>query len=221
MAVSLTTEMQLWDSGARVVAGIDEVGRGALAGPVTVGVVALERCQDWPTGLADSKRLTPHARALMADALATFGVARAVAHASPDEIDHHGIIAALRLAAVRALGALDVAVDAIILDGKHDYLTSTADLFTASSAVPDVPLPPVTMVVGGDNLCASVAAGSVLAKVARDAVMTSAHEQHPHFGWAGNKGYGSADHMAALRQRGPSPLHRRSWNLPDREPTHA
>ncbi|HEX7589423.1 MAG TPA: ribonuclease HII [Demequinaceae bacterium] len=221
MAVSLAHERSLWDAGATVVAGIDEVGRGALAGPVSVGVVALCRCDAWPDGLADSKQLTPAQREAMAVALATFGVARAVGDASNAEIDALGIVAALRVAALRALEAIAASgliVDAILLDGKHDYLTAKApDLFASSSAgESDVEIPPVTMVVGGDALCASVAAGSVLAKVARDAQMRAAHDGHPEYGWVGNKGYGAPEHLDAIRRLGPTPLHRVSWKLPAR-----
>ena len=220
MAVSLAREAALWDAGARVVAGIDEVGRGALAGPVSVGVVALSRCDAWPQGLADSKQLTPARRDSMAEALATFGVARAVGHASPEEIDAHGIVAALRWAGTRALAAIaqaGVTVEAVLLDGKHDWLSAPDDdLWAASAGKGQAAAPPVTMVIGGDNLCASIAAGSVLAKVERDAMMVAAHAEHPAFGWDGNKGYGAAGHLEALRTLGPTPLHRRSWKLPAR-----
>ncbi|MEX0913493.1 MAG: ribonuclease HII [Demequina sp.] len=219
MAVSLARESALWDAGAHVVAGIDEVGRGALAGPVSVGAVALTRCDAWPDGLADSKQLTPARRHTMADALVTFGAGRAVGHASADEIDAHGIVAALRIACMRALAQIadaGVSVDVVLLDGKHDYLTAPADdLWAASSPPAEVAPPPVTMVIGGDNLCASIAAGSVLAKVERDAMMVAAHADHPAYGWDGNKGYGAAAHLDALRTLGPTPLHRRSWKLPE------
>ena len=220
MAVSLAHERSLWDAGATIVAGIDEVGRGALAGPVSVGVVAVGRCDAWPGGLADSKQLAPAQREAMAEALGTFGIARAVGDASNAEIDALGIVAALRVAALRALGALaasGVTVDAILLDGRHDYLTAKApDLFASSAAEDDAALPPVTMVVGGDALCASIAAGSVLAKVARDAQMRAAHDAYPQYGWAGNKGYGAPEHLDAIRRLGPTPLHRVSWKLPVR-----
>jgi ribonuclease HII len=219
MAVSLAYELALWNAGAEVVVGIDEVGRGALAGPVTVGMVAVTRCSTWPEGLADSKQLTAPKRVAMADALAEFGAARAVGHASPAEIDAHGIVAALRLAGMRALAAIadaHVAVDTILLDGKHDWLTPpNDDLFAASAGVTGPALPPVTMVIGGDNLCASIAAGSVLAKVERDALMREAHVTHPEYGWDGNKGYGAEGHLDALRRLGTTPLHRRSWKLPE------
>jgi ribonuclease HII len=218
MAVTLHHETRLWEAGARLVAGIDEVGRGALAGPVSVGVAVLERCSTWPVGLADSKELSRKAREALAGLLPGFGLGHAVGHASPAEIDEHGIVAALRLAGSRALGALaleGIVPDAILLDGTHNWLTPpAADLFTTDDA--DVPLAPVTMVTKGDSLCASIAAASIVAKVERDQIMREAHGSHPAYGWEGNKGYGASSHLEALRQLGPSPLHRVSWKLPER-----
>ena len=216
MTLSLGYESALWDAGARVVIGIDEVGRGALAGPVSVGLVAVARCDTWPDGLADSKQLTARAREALISPLSAFGVGRTVGHASAAEIDEVGIIAALRLAGVRGLAVLateGIVPDAVLLDGTHDWLTAPpADLF--SSATDDVETPPVTMVVKGDGLCASIAAASVIAKVERDAIMRAAHVEHPHFGWEGNKGYGAAAHLDAIREHGPSDWHRVSWKLP-------
>lgn len=209
MTVSLERERALWDAGARVVAGIDEVGRGALAGPVSVGVVAVTVCETWPDGLADSKELTRLQREALCPTLFEFGVSRAVGHASPGEIDEFGIVGALRLAGLRALAAVG-SVDAVLLDGKHDWLTVAPTLMDPEPQ----PTPPVTMVIKGDSLCASIAAASVLAKVERDALMREAHDSHPHYGWDGNKGYGAAAHLDALRRLGPTPLHRVSWNLP-------
>ncbi|MFP5360931.1 MAG: ribonuclease HII [Actinomycetes bacterium] len=213
MTVSLVHERALWDAGARTVAGIDEVGRGALAGPVSVGVAVVAPCETWPDGLTDSKLLSAARREALIAPLQAFGVARAVGHAAAGEIDEVGIIAALRLAARRALDAIPVAVDAVLLDGTHDWLTPPpADLFAVESDAWDAP--PVTMVVKGDRACASIAAASVLAKVERDALMAAAHADHPAYGWDGNKGYGAAVHLDALRALGPSPLHRVSWRLP-------
>lgn len=220
MAVTLHHETSLWDAGARLVAGIDEVGRGALAGPVSVGVAVLERCAIWPVGLADSKELSRNAREALAAVIPDFAVGRAVGHASPAEIDEHGIVAALRLAGTRALGALaldGIVADAILLDGTHNWLTPpVADLFADADADADATLGPVTMVTKGDSLCASIAAASIVAKVERDQIMREAHGSHPEYGWDGNKGYGAAAHLDALRQWGPSPLHRVSWKLPER-----
>lgn len=231
MAVSLEYERDLWDRGAAVVAGIDEVGRGALAGPVTVGVCALAPCDTWPDGLADSKRLTPARREAMVTSLADhegggFGLARAVAHSTAAEIDAHGIVVALRLAGMRALASIadaGIHVDAILLDGKHDWLTAPApDLFAsveaevdpASALLPDVAVPPVTMVIKGDDRCAAIAAASIGAKVERDALMRAAHERHPHYAWDSNKGYGATVHLDGIRAHGLTDLHRRSWSLP-------
>lgn len=222
MTLSLGYESALWDAGARVVVGIDEVGRGALAGPVSVGLVAVARCDAWPDGLADSKQLTARAREALIAPLSSFGVGRAVGHASAAEIDQVGIIGALRLAGLRGLQSLvsdGIVADAILLDGTHDWLTSPpADLF-ADAVVDHEVTPPVTMVVKGDGLCASIAAASVIAKVERDAVMRAAHAEHPHFGWDGNKGYGAAAHLDAIREHGPNEWHRVSWKLPGREPS--
>ena len=209
MTVSLERERALWDSGARVVAGIDEVGRGALAGPVSVGVVAVSACETWPNGLADSKELTRLQREALGPTLSQFGISRGVGHASPTEIDAIGILGALRLACLRALAFVG-AVDAVLLDGKHNWLSVQPSLLDPEPE----PTPPVTMVIKGDSLCASIAAASVLAKVERDALMREAHAEHPEYGWVGNKGYGAAAHLDALRRLGPSPLHRVSWNLP-------
>lgn len=215
--VSLDVETTLWDAGARVVVGVDEVGRGALAGPVSVGVAAVSRCDAWPAGLADSKRLSAAVRTELVPAITTFTLAHAVGHASAQEIDRVGIVAALRVAGLRALAAMarsGVVADAVLLDGSHDWLSAPAlDLFAADAA-DSVEVPPVTMVVKGDDRCASIAAASILAKVERDAMMEAAHDDHPAYGWAANKGYGAQSHLAALRELGPSPLHRVSWKLP-------
>jgi len=212
MGVDLSHESRLWAAGHRVVIGIDEVGRGALAGPVSVGACALAACDTWPHGLADSKELTPARREALVAPLQDFGIARAVGHASPAEIDEHGIVKALRLAGLRALSAIaerGVVADAILLDGKHDWLSERDDLFGASSMT----TPPVSMVIGGDRLCASIAAASVVAKVERDALMVALSAEHPPYGWAGNKGYGAAEHLEAIAVHGATEHHRRSWNL--------
>lgn len=216
----LRHERLLLRDGARLVAGMDEVGRGSLAGPVSVGVVVVgPRTRACPSGVADSKLLTANARTALLPALGRWGVARAVGHASAAEIDEIGIIAALRLAGTRALAeAVAVAgpVDVVLLDGSHDWLTPPAqgDLFEPVELLEPFPTPRVVMRVKADRTCASVAAASVLAKCTRDALMTDLAASHPLYGWDGNKGYCSPEHVAALRAHGPSPLHRRSWNLP-------
>jgi ribonuclease HII len=217
----LRHERLLLREGAVLVAGMDEVGRGSLAGPVSVGVVVVDAStRSAPRGVADSKLLTPAARTALLPALGRWGLARAVGHASAAEIDELGIIAALRLAGTRALSTVhDVVgpVDVVLLDGSHDWLTPPAaelDLFAAVAEVPTSPAPRVRMRVKADRTCASVAAASVLAKCERDALMVGLAPQHPAYRWDDNKGYASPDHLAALRELGPSVLHRRSWRLP-------
>jgi ribonuclease HII len=132
-------------------------------------------------------------------------------------VDERGIIGALRLAGHRALEAVALAVeiDALLLDGRHDWLTPPPSTLFGSAALPGPRIPPVTTVVKGDASCVSIAAASVLAKVSRDAVMVEAHDRHPRYGWRDNKGYGTPDHLAALASLGPTPWHRTSWRLPE------
>ncbi|HSP60261.1 MAG TPA: ribonuclease HII [Ornithinimicrobium sp.] len=230
----LRHERALLRAGARVVVGMDEVGRGALAGPVTVGAVAVDLgTRSCPQGTADSKLLTPAARQRLLPALRRWGLARGVGHASPAEIDSLGIIAALRLAGQRALAevaASGLHVDLVLLDGSHDWLSAPAqgDLFEEET--PTGPhlvgadlrtsgrLVAVRTRVKADRTCASVAAASVLAKCTRDALMVELHAEHPQFGWAENKGYGAPEHNEALRRVGTTAHHRRTWRLPGTPP---
>jgi ribonuclease HII len=217
MAVSLEIEASLWNAGATVIVGMDEVGRGALAGPVSVGAVALCPCDAWPRGLADSKELSPARRNAIAAELASFGLARAVGSASNLEVDEYGIIGALRLAGWRALESVradGVDPDVILLDGSHDWLTAPAATLLSALSDAGPRIPPVTTVVKGDGTCVSIAAASVLAKVARDAEMIRVHDEYPDYGWRDNKGYGSSGHIDALIRLGPTARHRASWNLP-------
>ncbi len=212
---SLRAERAFQRDGFRLLAGMDEVGRGALAGPVSVGVVLIdEACPSAPAGVRDSKLLTPQARVAMVPKICRWCVGHAVGHASPDEIDEVGIIAALRLAGTRALGQLAVAPDLVILDGNHDWLTAPGEVGLLAFAGDGARTPPVTTMIKADLTCSSVAAASVLAKVTRDAMMVAHAAAHPAYGWAENKGYAAPEHLAALRAVGPSPLHRRSWRLP-------
>ena len=215
---SLRVERALQRDGHRVLAGMDEVGRGALAGPVTVGVVVIdESCPTAPQGVRDSKLLAPHARERMVPRIERWALASAVGHASADEIDEIGIIAALRLAGCRALEAAGVVPDLVILDGNHDWLTAPEDVGLLAFAH-DGPAttPPVTTMIKADLKCSSVAAASVLAKVTRDRIMVDLGAQEPYagFGWVENKGYAAPEHLDALRRLGPCELHRRSWRLP-------
>ncbi|PWJ56402.1 RNase HII [Quadrisphaera granulorum] len=213
-APTLRRERELLRSGHALVAGIDEVGRGSLAGPVTVGVVVVElSTRSAPVGLRDSKLLTPAAREALVPALQRWAPAWAVGHASAAEVDALGILRALRLAGTRALRQLPALPDLALLDGDYDWLNRPpAPPETACPAL-EAHVPVVTQ-IKGDLRCAAVAAASVLAKVERDALMTALDTEYPGYGWAGNKGYSAPEHLAALRQLGPCAQHRRSWRLP-------
>ncbi|WP_347354673.1 ribonuclease HII [Intrasporangium sp.] len=213
---SLRVERQLQRQGHRLLAGMDEVGRGALAGPVTVGVVVIdETVRSAPTGVRDSKLLTERARRGLVPRIHGWALAHAVGHSGPDEIDEVGIMAALRLAGLRALAALEVTPDLVILDGNHDWLTAPTDVGLLAFVEPVGPAtPPVTTMVKADLRCSSVAAASVLAKVERDELMVALGGRHPAYGWRLNKGYAVPEHLEALARLGPCELHRRSWRLP-------
>jgi ribonuclease HII len=151
----------------------------------------------------------------------------AVGHASPAEIDTIGIIAALRTAGQRALRALSGPVDAVLLDGNHNYLTTPAQLAVQCDDPPlfDVEPAPAAQVeprvhvrIKADLTCAAVAGASVLAKTERDRLLVALSPLHPRYNFHENKGYGTPEHVAALREHGPSPVHRRSWRLPGEEP---
>jgi len=194
----LGLEELLWQAGNRYIAGIDEAGRGALAGPVAVAAVILPprtSIAQELRGVRDSKQMTPAQRAYwrlaIREAAADFGVGLACAQ----EIDALGILPATRLAAARAVAALSIVPEHLLLD----YLP-----------LPDLPIPQ-TSLPKGDRISLSIAAASVLAKTGRDAILSELHEQYPAYGFARHKGYGSAAHCAAIAQLGPSPVHRLSF----------
>lgn len=188
----------------------DEVGRGALAGPVAVGAVAIDAKdarRRVPTGLRDSKLVRPAHRALVARRAGEWVRASAVGWASAAEIDEVGIMRAMSLATARALAELrthGAAVDEaiVLLDGNYDYVS-----LTPGSAAR------VRTQVKADRDCASAAAASVIAKVARDTLMVAMHPDAPVYAWDENKGYASAAHRSALRAHGASVHHRRTWSL--------
>ena len=217
---SLRVERALQRQGHRLLCGMDEVGRGALAGPVSVGVVVIdETCRSAPVGVKDSKLLTAAARDRMVVPIRRWARASAVGPASPAEIDAIGIMAALRLAGTRALAQLAVVPDLVILDGNHDWLTDPAKVgllaFVEEGAdVAGTAVPPVTTLVKADMTCSSVAAASVLAKVERDAMMVALAAEVGTYSWELNKGYSAPEHLAALALHGPCEHHRRSWRLP-------
>ena len=211
VAPKLTLERRLLGE-CELIISLDEVGRGALAGPVAVGAAVMDAAgarRRVPEGLRDSKLVTELRRPEVAARAAAWMQASAVGWASAAEIDEVGIMRALGLAASRAVqavadqgAALDGAL--VLLDGNHDYL----------SKVHPAPLR-VRPVVKADRDCASVSAASVIAKVARDTYMTELHETHPAYQWDRNKGYASTAHRDAIRTVGLSPHHRASWAIAD------
>lgn len=214
-APTLRVERRLLGEGHRAVACIDECGRGALAGPASVGVVVVDATTGrMPTGLRDSKLLSASARRDLVPRVERWAVASAVGHAGAAEVDEVGINAALRLAAIRALRTLEVDVDVVLLDGIHDWLSAPTQPALFDPPVPAAVSVPVVTQVKGDLRCAGVAAASVLAKVTRDGMMVDVAASHPGYGFERNKGYSSPDHLAALRRLGASDVHRRSWQLP-------
>jgi ribonuclease HII len=189
----LVLERELWSLGARYVVGIDEVGMGAWAGPLSVGAVVLDPGRRIYK-VRDSKVLDPARREELAPHIRARSLAWAVGHAEVHEIDRGGLSEARRLAARRALEGLEVDPDACLLDGHWDYSGLGAR---------------TRRIVHGDGISLSIAAASIVAKVARDSIMSELSKEHPEYDWASNKGYPSPRHKAALADLGPSILHRR------------
>ncbi len=197
---NLRHEQDLWQGGLLHVTGLDEAGRGALAGPVAVGAVILPaddgHLAKTLTCSRDSKQMTPRQRDLCAPLIKDTALAWSVAFAEPDEIDSLGIVAATRLAGMRALSALKI---------HPDYLLTDYRLELPESELPQTSLPK------GDERCLSIASASVLAKTTRDALMRDLDEQYPGYGLGQNKGYGTQAHRSALIRLGYSSAHRRSF----------
>ncbi|KAA1420536.1 ribonuclease HII [Mumia zhuanghuii] len=215
---TLRIARQLLRGGLSSLACSDEVGRGALCGPVTVAMVLItETTKTAPQGVRDSKLLTPEARRRLVPRIQRWAPSYGVGHASPGEIDEFGIIAALRLAGHRAMAQLSAPPDTVLLDGNHDYLTVPEQPAMFGPPVIVDRVPPVVTMIKADMRCAAVAAASILAKTARDEIMVGLADQHPEYGWADNKGYAAPEHIAALAALGPTPHHRVSWRLPGRD----
>ena len=197
-APSLDVERRLWAAGHEVVVGIDEVGRGAWAGPLTLGAAVVPKDRR-VNKIRDSKMLTEAEREAMFDRVASWCEAWSVGHASEEECDELGMSEAQRLAARRALEGLGVPADRVLLDGNWDFVSAgTSELL-----------------VKGDAHCLSIAAASILAKVTRDRIMRAEAEHHPYWSFELNKGYPCPKHKVALQGLGPSAIHRRSWVFMD------
>ena len=190
-------ESALIEAGYTLVAGLDEVGRGPLAGPVIAGAVMLPAKPRgrWVRLIRDSKQLTPARREEAADILREKALSMATGFATHEEIDRIGIAPATTLAMARAINALPLQPQFLLLD---------------AFPLPDVDIPQKA-IVRGDALCLSIAAASIIAKVERDRVMIEHDGRYPGYGFASHKGYASSFHLEALRDRGPSPIHRHSF----------
>jgi ribonuclease HII len=203
---TLELETELHAQGARFVIGCDEVGRGAIAGPVGVGVCMVDvSVGAHPAGLRDSKMLSEKRREELAPLAAGWALYSAVGLATSEEVDSLGIMVSLGLAGKRALTQLfelgaSITDSVLLLDGSFDWLSPALKS----------PLRVKTR-VKADRDCASVAAASVVAKVHRDRLMIGYDAEFPGYGWTGNKGYGSSEHYAAIDRQGPSALHRMTW----------
>ena len=197
-APDLTYERGLWQAGVEIVAGVDEAGRGALAGPVAAGVVVLPNQLDLPQvldGVRDSKQMTAKDRRYWAAKIEASALACQVGFAGPEEVDELGIIPATRLAAIRAISRL---------------LQVPGHLLIDHISIPGAGIPE-TSLIKGDCRSLSIAAASILAKEQRDAHMVELDEKYPGYGFAAHKGYGTAQHRAAIEELGPCPIHRMSF----------
>ena len=203
-------EQEFWDGGAGLVAGLDEVGRGAWAGPLVVVAAALragDRHHDSLGEVRDSKQLSPVRRRDLFESVAAACNGWAVGAASAAECDELGMSAAQRLAARRALAGLEVQPDALLLDGRWDFVSQSPGTPNGDGGFDG----PVRTVVAGDARCVSLAAASILAKVWRDGVMVQQAPLYPAYDFDRNKGYPCPRHRAALAAWGPAAIHRRSW----------
>ena len=195
---SLNLERALWANGALWVAGIDEAGRGALAGPVAAAAVILPQINNFTqdmNGVRDSKLMTPTQREFWNFTIREMAVSFGVGMASSQEIDTMGILPATRLAARRAIKSLSVVPDHLLID--HFKLPET-----------DIPQ---TSIPKGDRLSLSIAAASILAKTTRDAILCDLDKEFPGYGLADHKGYGTASHREAIENFGPTPIHRMTF----------
>ena len=189
-----TLENEIYDEGITLLCGVDEAGRGPLAGPVCAAAVILPRNCVIP-GLNDSKKLTEKKREALYDVILESAVSCGIAFATVEEIEEHNILAATFMAMNRAIAQLAPRPELALIDGNRNT---------------DIRLPS-RCIVGGDGKCADIAAASVLAKVTRDRYMLQMAEQYPEYGFEKHKGYGTKAHYEAIRQYGPSPIHRPSF----------
>ena len=189
-----TLENEIYAGGVKLLCGVDEAGRGPLAGPVCAAAVILpQNCEI--EGLNDSKKLTEKKREALFDVICAAAVSYGIAFATVEEIEQHNILAATFMAMNRAIAKLDPAPELALIDGNRNTGIQI----------------PSRCIVGGDGKCADIAAASVLAKVTRDRYMRQMAELYPQYGFEKHKGYGTKAHYEAIRAYGPSPIHRPSF----------
>lgn len=193
--IGLVFEQQAWNDGFKLIAGLDEVGRGCIAGPVVAAACILDPSKPLPEGLNDSKKVTESNRDEIAAELKEGCIAYAIGQIEADEIDRINILEATKQAMLNAIATLSPSPDFLLIDAL--YLKRT-------------PLPQRS-IIKGDSISASIAAASILAKTYRDDLMKAYDAEFPQFGFAAHKGYGCASHYDAIREHGPCPLHRMSF----------
>ncbi len=194
-AIGLDFEEQARAAGFRFIAGLDEVGRGCLAGPVVAGACILDISRPLPKGLNDSKKLTAIKREEIAEELKEFALAYSVGQIEADEIDRINILEATKKAMLAAIDSLAFAADFLLIDALQ---------------LKQSPLPQKA-IIKGDSISASIAAASIIAKTYRDNLMVEYDREYPEYGFAGHKGYGAATHFEAIRKYGACPLHRKTF----------
>jgi len=199
--IGLDFEHVAREEGFLFVAGVDEVGRGCLAGPVVAGACILDLSKPLPDGLDDSKKVTPEKRAAIAEELKATAIAYSTGQVEAEEIDRINILEATKKAMLAAIESLSPAADYLLIDALQLKGTRL----------------PQKAIIKGDSISVSIAAASIIAKTYRDALMRDYHNEFPQYGFDGHKGYGCASHFAALREHGPCRLHRLSFRgvLPD------
>lgn len=193
--IGLVFEEQARVQGYQFIAGVDEVGRGCLAGPVVAAACILDPEKPLPDGIDDSKKLTPEKREEIAAQLKIDCVSYAVGQIEAEEIDRINILEATKQAMLIAIASLSTPTDFLLVDALH---------------LKQSPLPQKA-IIKGDSISASIAAASILAKTFRDNLMVAYDFEYPEYGFAGHKGYGAATHFAAIRKYGACPLHRKSF----------
>ena len=194
--IGLCFEEEARNAGYSFVAGLDEVGRGCIAGPVVAAACILDHTKPYPEKLDDSKKLTPELREEIAAELKESCIAYAIGQIEADEIDRVNILEATKLAMLQAIAALEPAADYLLIDALR---------------LKACPLPQRD-IIKGDSISASIAAASVLAKTYRDELMRTWHVQYPQYGFDSHKGYGASVHWKALYEHGPCEIHRKTFN---------